>query len=1739
MNKLFLLLLMFIPSIVFGTTFDDEWPIYVYGDAQYYKLIYDGIAMIVQDRNFMDVILNFIFAFSALFAAMGFVKSDLPKGLWHTAAGLGVVTMIMYPTSTVHILDVRTLHGFVYPSTQSTGTYTGYSKVDHLPFFLAIVPSIATSIKYHIIDITTDAITPISGGSLRDSGFATPMTLADDMIGLASFKYSKDDQYVAPNFELSLSHYIEYCIIKEVLYIDKRKTFGIMNPKGNQLDALNPANFSGLATTEIPNINGSDDGTTCGSFWNSEIAAKTTIVGNTLFTNIQDKNPKIDVSAMANAMSGVAGLEANASVASTQITNAMLNIATTGTLLNTFEKAGAGLTGIDLSNSVAAKQSLFANMTDSTGQFKWMIRVIPVLEFLIFGILIYLGLMMGMVAGMSGAEKGGKMIFNYATGLVAFSFIDVALAIVQAVSLYYYNMKMADAMIMLGQNPFTATNIPLYMQEMGYMSGMMGLAAVIVVPLVVTVVFKGETAAAMGAYNSVMGKYKGDGGGQNLSNSLSNSAAVHAAEAAEHEEYARRQLAGYGMTPPAGALASQMWERVSAEAESYGLNMGARRAGNEQFGGSLGNFAQERAESGIGSGMQKITASINAGQGLLESINRDPSSLSNFGHQARTDAMTGFEAQARKGELAQSNPLLSRDNQIEAAQGNAESDLRKSVATGLGASKAFSDGAGDDFSYQVQTDSEAGIKGQAKQGELSKVNPLLSRDNQVLAAEGNAEVDIRKKVGAGLGASKAFSDGAGDDFSYQVQTDSEAGIKGQAKQGELSKVNPLLSRDNQVLAAEGNAEVDIRKKVGAGLGASKAFSDGAGDDFSYQVQTDSEAGIKGQAAKGKFSKDNAEFDREAQVNAAMIMANDGLVKGVQNAMGMVGSMGFDKQGNIDNQSQFDKYASGLEIQSRIAANKVMGAGIWAEGKDKQETIDAMSDIQRVGAMGVAGEVAKGDAFQKSKYGGNLDRFESDTTDIEKSKSDSMFGQAEGVRKNYKANPDMYSQNAEYSEESRQQSTDRKIQTQGGIAGAVAIDIADSAMKAASQMLNVEANKKAGFIDDSGNVTDRGMRAFAISPTEMAAQLGVKESVLFGDDAGKNVVEQLRTTGIKAGKSEKDINAALHAVGLTDENGENAASGLDLVGALAKMGAMNYSSSKALSFMGMTMSANIDGQGSAKVVKADGGNAVSMTDSMESGKKETFNNDVKQLNNTDPLTNLAMNRFGGDMQKAANWAKSAEGAKWAMDPRNELSMVAAEAGHQISDKTGMSAETAALLVTGVAGGAASLMAINKMSKEPIKLNSKQLYKLTPIFDDDDNIKGYEDSKGNKAADKEGYATDKHGKRVESGAVGRAWDSAGSALNNAGNKLRESFSSQSLDKSDNTVSDKSSDKNNNSSSQHDNSPNSDTHNISNNTKSVKDLGAEIDTQFKKEQVLGGDANYNKDMDALKDRQASEKALNPNNTNVDSRHNMEKAAMEDAHYQRINEANLGAPTEKGFFGKRMEALGEAMHSGAGWKAKAGMMLGAVALGEASETAGNIMQLLDPTSFITGTEMSKDADLNFSKMKSGVAPQHQGAFSQSSGFNSSMAIQQDQIAQSSMISANNLQTIASASLTQGRVGGFFNMQDANGENVAFSVNKTRSDYPMMINGQDTGVPHQQFQSMMQNGEMAAQFANAISGSDFTNKDVYNTTNNLLQDMSMQNKMADRKQMIHNNASDTHASMQHKEMLEEVGGRNKDEEFR
>lgn len=376
---------------------------------------------------------------------------------------------------------------------------------------------------------------------------------------------------------------------------------------------------------------------------------------------------------------------------------------------------------------------------------------------------------------------------------------------------------------------------------------------------------------------------------------------------------------------------------------------------------------------------------------------------------------------------------------------------------------------------------------------------------------------------------------------------------------------------------------------------------------------------------------------------------------------------------------------------------------------------------------------------------------------------------------------------------------------------------DSAsLKAAQTMGNIKAQRSFGFLDDSG-ITTKGLKSNEIAPMENAAIADAKYSTFYGDKAqesAESVAKELKDSSLRSTEStarseaanqkldkdatekyvanaiankSKEVDSKFKELGITNDK-DQVQTGDAMVQALAKMGAMNYASSKTLTFDGMDINMGIDSStGQAKIHKANASRNVNTGDStshdsttsQKTGNSKVFDNDTTTLNNTNPLTTLAMARFNGDLQKAADWARSAEGAKWAMSAENNASLVAAELAHQITpeDKQGDHGEMAAMVAGAGMAGAVGLYGINKFTKKPVKMDTTGYNQIT---DKDGNIKGYEDAEGNRVADKNGYRLDDDGKKVKKGVFGRATARAWDKFTSLGAKNENSFDPASVSK-----------------------------------------------------------------------------------------------------------------------------------------------------------------------------------------------------------------------------------------------------------------------------------------------------------------------------------------------------------------------
>lgn len=155
-------------------------------------------------------------------------------------------------------------------------------------------------------------------------------------------------------------------------------------------------------------------------------------------------------------------------------------------------------------------------------------------------------------------------------------------------------------------------------------------------------------------------------------------------------------------------------------------------------------------------------------------------------------------------------------------------------------------------------------------------------------------------------------------------------------------------------AGMGTGMQKLGSEIGSGNGVMDSISANPSSmsNFMHQAGTAAASGFMAQAAMGKFSKDNKDYDRDAQIKAAQVMANDGLVKGVQSANGLRNAGIFNEDGSAG--KNLSDYASGTEYQSRSQAEKTRGLGEKWNGmsdSDKDTLMDKARTNTRVAEFG--------------------------------------------------------------------------------------------------------------------------------------------------------------------------------------------------------------------------------------------------------------------------------------------------------------------------------------------------------------------------------------------------------------------------------------------------------------------------------------------------------------------------------------------------------------------------------------------------------------------------------------------------------------------------------------------------------------------------------------------------------------------------------------------------------------------
>ncbi|MBE0496856.1 MAG: hypothetical protein IBX45_10620, partial [Campylobacterales bacterium] len=198
-----------------------------------------------------------------------------------------------------------------------------------------------------------------------------------------------------------------------------------------------------------------------------------------------------------------------------------------------------------------------------------------------------------------------------------------------------------------------------------------------------------------------------------------------------------------------------------------------------------------------------------------------------------------------------------------------------------------------------------------------------------------------------------------------------------------------------------------------------------------------------------------------------------------------------------------------------------------------------------------------------------------------------------------------------------------------------------------------------------------------------------------------------------------------------------------LGAIAGLGATNFSASRSVNFMGMNMNVGLSHDGSSRIDSSVGESTTSnnLTQSASGGRTDLYNDQVN-LHNTKAAENAAIALKNGDHQAAADLMRLNDAAGHWSNPKNWGTMATA----WIADTFfGGDQEAAVAAASGAGGMFASGVLLASLEKATVDKNGHMQLDKKDLKAFDSKADGYYDG-GVKVADADGYALDAEGNRA---------------------------------------------------------------------------------------------------------------------------------------------------------------------------------------------------------------------------------------------------------------------------------------------------------------------------------------------------------------------------------------------------------
>ncbi len=987
-------------------TWVNAFPIYVYGDVTAIAKVYEFINNVVADPS-VHIIIGIGVTMAIVISGWKVKDGDYNEIIKALFAPITLYALFFVPTVNVHITDLRVDKGLINYSVPDGG----YRKVDNVPYMIAFIPASSSTLVSLFIDLIDNSWDATSVGSKFSTlGFQEMSHISQEALILGTFNNldvnSSSDVY-------NMQQYVHQCLVIEALKVPSNHQ-KLIKPSKTFPEMYDPANFDGNISnvrvtftdaTGVTEVSG-----TCANLYTTYVSGVASSLESDFGDVLQGNFPNVDTS---SATFNETWRE-NAGVQQTVVGNirkAMITGAASRALAKDLSTDGIGVDGVAMATEIAIEKTIANLRTEGLAKYEWMARMLPNAVFIIMMLMLGIFPLMIIVMTFMGfnAFKG---VANFFMGYIAMNFNLVSLALVSNIISYYTAQNAQNAIVSYAGMPFGSTQISEFMYQQADMAGLAGIIGAISVPFVTAAIFYGETKGLAAGISGVTGAFRGNVAADAKDTLVDRDAQQEIdkqmLDDAKNERDASAWLTNEGFPKPSNMSAVEAKNQMMKNLSSIG---NANAASEIFHSGNAQNFISGSAKQ--------------SSQGFNKTA--------------------GFGANGVSMETAGS--VSFEDGEVMGSMIQKTSDLRS-----------------ESESYDTSKVGEGQAIGMF--GKDMGSAALSDLDSSASATVANATNAVANQVGAGRGLLETGAFNSDGTLAGNAAT--EALIKGAAlssAQKASEQIGAGSTGDMQDFLDKGL--MDGSRNANATNRASQIMKNGVDSNGNPLYDED-------RAAQGQAMKEVAAHNKNMQTADAADFGRTGEVTGVADFISGAGAQ--DRIAANDaigvgekwqNMTEAERIADMAKVKENSARKTFGGirsanAELHADGRDVDDAIK--DDITGATEKGI-GSATHADNLRE-KYGSSLKgengkgmTLSETMSAIDMSKLDSQEGQAAGVVANKGINPDMYSDNADYSEQSKQQSTQAKLDAQDGIGGAVGIDVTEASIKAGTQKGNVEESSK--------------------------------------------------------------------------------------------------------------------------------------------------------------------------------------------------------------------------------------------------------------------------------------------------------------------------------------------------------------------------------------------------------------------------------------------------------------------------------------------------------------------------------------------------------------------------------------------------------------------------------------------------------------------------------------------------------